>query len=139
MICMRRQALFDGRFGASLPASARQNAFTLIETLIAVLVAATMLTALYASFTAGWATVKLAREDLRATQILLQRMETLRLCTFTNIPTATATEYYDPTDQAAGGGGTAYTVTLTTNMPTAAELRGPPIYYLTNMVKITAT
>src|SRR5207244_11091119 len=75
----------------------------------------------------------------RATQILLQRMETLRLATFTNIPTATATEYYDPTDQATGGGGTVYTVTLATNAPTQADLRGPPIYYLTNMVKITAT
>src|SRR5213593_4910308 len=111
--------------------------FTLTETVLALLVVGVMITSLYATFTFGYGSVRLAREDLRATQILLQRMEMVRLTAFTNLNNATSTAYYDPTDQPAGGGGTVYSVTVSTNKLGTTELQSP-VYYLTNMVKITA-
>ncbi|MBU6410880.1 MAG: hypothetical protein KGR98_10885 [Verrucomicrobia bacterium] len=54
--------------------------------------------ALFEGFSTGWATVATVREDLRATQILTQKTEAVRLLTWaelTNCPT-TFEEYYYP-------------------------------------------
>jgi Tfp pilus assembly protein PilV len=91
--------------------------FTLAEAMISVLVGAIMLTALYSSFSFGFASVRLAREDLRATQILLQRMETLRLTSFSAIQNGTSTEYYDPNGKTNNTYGAGYTVTITAKGP----------------------
>ncbi len=50
------------------------GAFTLVETVMSLVVVAVMLTTLYAAFAFGFGTIRLARQDLRATQILLQRI-----------------------------------------------------------------
>ena len=113
------------------------RAFTLVETVMSLVVVAVMLTTLYAAFAFGFGTIRLARQDLRATQILLQRMETLRLTSFTNIQSGVFTEYYDEVDKNTGGGGVLYTITIATNMPGATEMQSP-VYYLTNILKITA-
>jgi type II secretory pathway pseudopilin PulG len=116
-------------------------AFTLVESMIAVLVAAIMFIALYASFASGFATVKLAREDLRATQIILQRLENLRLCSFTNIQNSVETDYFDPKDAINGTAGTIYTFNLTATTPLTTDMGGTlaaPIWYRTNMLVITA-
>jgi type II secretory pathway pseudopilin PulG len=71
--------------------------FTLVETVIAVLLCSIMVGALYASFGFGFSAVRNTREDLQATQILLTRMERVRLCTWPQVtntvynPTTTAT------------------------------------------------
>jgi type II secretory pathway pseudopilin PulG len=114
-------------------------AFTLAEAMVSVLVASVMLTALYTSFTFGYGAVKLAREDLRATQILLQRMETLRLTSFAAIQNGAATEYFDPTGSTNGSSGAAYTITIATSVPTASDMPVQPVYYMKKMLKITAT
>jgi len=114
-------------------------AFTLAESMISVLIATIMLTALYSGFAFGYAAVKLAREDLRATQVLLQRMETLRLTSFAGITNGTLTEYYDPTGATNGTKGSVYTVTITTNTPTASDMPVQPVYYMKKMLKVTAT
>src|SRR5260370_16083191 len=63
----------DGR--ASLNQGGRSStAFTLHEVLVSVFLGAMMLTALYSAFTFGFSTVKTEREDLRATQILVEQM-----------------------------------------------------------------
>ena len=54
-------------------------AYSLVEVIVAVLVLALMLISLYGGFSSGFAVVKLARENLRATQIMMQKMETIRL------------------------------------------------------------
>jgi len=113
-------------------------AFTLIEAMVSIVVGAVMLTALYSSFVFSFGAMKLDREDLRATQILLQRMETLRLTSFAAIQNGTVTEYYDPNGQ-TNSCGAAYTVTLTTNAPTSADMPVQPVYYMNKMRKITAT
>jgi prepilin-type N-terminal cleavage/methylation domain-containing protein len=90
------------------------SGFTLAETLVAILVFAVMATGLYAGFTSGFMTIQVARENLRATQILLERMETIRLYRWEQvtddafIPKA-FTEYFYPDGLAAGAGGIAYT------------------------------
>jgi len=46
---------------------------------MAILVVATMSVSLYAGYSSGFAVLRYSREDLRATQILVQKMESLRL------------------------------------------------------------
>src|SRR5215208_6965411 len=110
------------------------SAFTLPEAMIAVMVAAIMVAALYACFAFGYGTVRLAREDLRATQILLQKMETLRLTSYKSIKNSSATDYFDP---GASNKGTVYTVTIKTNAVTASDMPVQPVYYMNKMLKIT--
>ena len=95
---MRIQTLTNGSLNSD-------SGFTLAETLVAILTGAIMLAALYASFAFGYSAVKLTQEDLRATQILLQRMEILRLTSFSEIQTGTFTDYYDPSAVSGGNAG----------------------------------
>src|SRR5260370_36119128 len=95
------------------------RAFTLAEAMISVVVGAAMLPALYSSFTFGYGAVKLAREDLRATQILLQRMETLTLTSFSSIQNGTMTQYSDPSGATNGSSWAVYTITIPRNASTA--------------------
>jgi type II secretory pathway pseudopilin PulG len=118
-------------------------AFTLAEAMVAVALGAIMLTALYAGITFGFGAVKLSREDLRATQILIEQMETLRLTSYSSLQSFTTNAYFDPADQASGSGGTLYTITFTTNTPAKSDLAppgaNPAAFYYTNMLRITAT
>jgi type II secretory pathway pseudopilin PulG len=119
----------------------RAAGFTLVEALVAFGLGGIMLLALYASFAYGFTSVRMARENLRATQILLKRMEGVRLCTFAQVTNATYTpqsftEYYDPTDQTNGsGGGVLYTGTYSATVPT--NLTGTS--YASDMRLITVT
>jgi prepilin-type N-terminal cleavage/methylation domain-containing protein len=60
----------------------RQNAFTLLEVMIGVVLMGVMFVSLYVGFTTGFGIIQLARENLRATQILQEKTETLRLLTW---------------------------------------------------------
>ena len=59
----------------------------MIEVLVSVAVLAIMFVSLYSGFSAGFAVIQLARENLRATQILQEKMETIRLYTWEQINT----------------------------------------------------
>ena len=93
----------------------RAAAFTLIEAAVATLLAAIAIPAFYGCLGTGFAMVTSTREDLRATQIILQRMEAIRLSGYdvltnsTSYPTS-ITDYYTPAGQANGTAGTVYTV-----------------------------
>jgi type II secretory pathway pseudopilin PulG len=82
-------------------------AYTLVEVMVSVGILAIMVVSLYAAFISGFASIKTTREELRATQILTQKLEAIRLCTWaqlSNCPTSFR-EYYDPlgiTDNTAG-------------------------------------
>ena len=56
-----------------------QHAFTLIEALFAILLSGIMFTALYAGLNSGFRIIKMARENTRATQIMIEQMGTCRL------------------------------------------------------------
>ena len=59
--------------------------YTMIEVLVTGAVMAVMFVSLYSGFSAGFAVIQLAGEDLRATQILQEKMETIRLYTWDQI------------------------------------------------------
>lgn len=70
------------------PALCSKMAYSLVELLVAVAVMGIMFVSLYSGFSAGFAIIQLARENLRATQILQEKMETIRLYTWDQINTA---------------------------------------------------
>lgn len=59
-----------------------QAAFTLVETLFAMALGMVMFLALYSALAMGFSLIKMARENTRATQILVEKMETIRLYTW---------------------------------------------------------
>ncbi len=105
--------------------------------MVAMLVLGIMIVTLYAGFASGLAVVQLARENLRATQILVKRMEDVRLYTWSQITSATNylkpafTTYYSPSGASKG---TIYSGVVTTNTPP-----GLPGDYQNYMVAITVT
>lgn len=113
--------------------------FTIVETMMAVTLAAITLSALYACFASGWSLIRVTSQDLRATQILLQRLERIRLCDYSKLGDATlnpstSTEYFDPKDQSNGGGGVLYTINCAITVPGSGSL---PAAYRTNMSLVT--
>jgi hypothetical protein len=68
--------------GGSLSA---RDGFSLVDALFAMAVAAFMFISLYAGLAFGFRVIRLARENTRATQIMLEKMETIRLYTWQQI------------------------------------------------------
>jgi prepilin-type N-terminal cleavage/methylation domain-containing protein len=90
--------------------------FTLVEVICSVAIAAFVVSVLFYGFSDGYSILRTSREDLRATQILMQRSEAIRLLTWaqlTNCPT-TFQEIYNQTSATNGSGGTIYYGTLST-------------------------
>lgn len=102
----------------------RIAAFTLIEVLVGVAISAVVFVALYLGFSGGVGVIQLSRENLRATQILQDKMETIRLYNWDQITsngfipaTFTAPFYATNTDSIAGGGLLYYGRMTITNAP----------------------
>jgi hypothetical protein len=66
-------------------AIAAKGAFTLIEVLVGAGIMAFTVVALYGAFSFGFSTIKLSQEEVRADQILVQKLETLRVYNWTNV------------------------------------------------------
>lgn len=115
-----------------------ETGHSLPESIIAVLVVGMMLISLYAGFSSGFSVVQSAREELRATQIILQRMEAIRLYTWSqvldtnNYLKPTFVEYYNPRGQTNGSGGAVYVGSILTGPPAAVSAP-----YRTNMLEVT--
>ena len=85
-------------------------AFSLVEVTISLGVIGTVAGAMMTGITGGFFTMKMARENLRATQIMLEKVETIRLYTFDQINTTTPvafiprafTNRYDPNSTGQG-------------------------------------
>lgn len=111
----------------------------MIEASVGMGVLGIIVVALFSGFTTGFFTMQLARENLRATQILLEKMETIRLYSWDQINTPgfippTFTAAYDP-NGGVGGQGLTYSGTMVvTNAPISSS-------YANNMrmVKVTIT
>lgn len=112
------------------------SGFTLVETMFAMVLAAIWLSAHFLAFASGYALMTVTREDLRATQIMLQRMESVRLAGFTQLsdtnkyPTS-VTQYYD--ESGSTNRGVAYTVTH----QLATGLTALPPTYRSNVTEVT--
>ena len=79
-----------------------RSAFTLIEVAMTTAILGIVFTGFYAGIGSGFATIGLTRENLRANQILLEKMETIRLYSWDQIssngfitPTFSA-QFYPP-------------------------------------------
>jgi type II secretory pathway pseudopilin PulG len=114
-------------------------AFTLVEVLMSVGILAIMVASLYAAFISGFASIKTTREELRATQILTQKLEAIRLCTWaqlSNCPTSFR-EYYDPLGVTNSTAGAIYAGTFSTT-GVATNIAGS-VSYKTSLHLITLT
>jgi type II secretory pathway pseudopilin PulG len=114
-----------------------ERAFTLVEVIVAAVLVGMTSLALFGCLSSGFGIIQSARENLRATQIMLQRMENIRLFTWnqtldtTNYLKPTFTEYYDPQGSQMG---TTFQGFVTSNIP--MDLAAA---YRTNMRTITVT
>lgn len=63
------------------------RAFSLVEVLVSMAIVGTTFVSLYSGVGMGFAMVNVARENLRATQVLQEKMETLRLYNWDQITT----------------------------------------------------
>jgi hypothetical protein len=117
-----------------------QLAYTLMEVVMAVALLAIMMVSLYGGITSGFAVVQLARENLRSTQIMLERMEGIRLyrwdqLVYSNMIPVNFTAYYYPLATSGESKGIAYNGTMVVTNATLS----PAASYNTNMRLITVT
>ena len=96
---------------ACVSSAGLRTAYSLVETMVATALLTSIVVGLYAAFSFGFATIKLAQEGLRADQILVQKLETLRIYDWSKI-----TNGYLPTNIttsfATNGGGVIYGVSI---------------------------
>ena len=120
---------------AALRRLARSAAFSTIEVLAAVLVCGVVFVSLYSGLSSGFAFVQLARENLRATQIMEEKMETIRLYRWDQInqtgfiPTNFVDVFYPLQTQSTGG--LSYTGKVTIAAAPIAE------YYADDLRQVT--
>jgi prepilin-type N-terminal cleavage/methylation domain-containing protein len=69
------------------PLAGRQG-FSMVEVLVGVALLGILFVTLYTAFSAGFGVIQLARENLRATQVLQEKMETIRLYSWDQINAA---------------------------------------------------
>ncbi len=94
-----------------------QIAFTLVEAMIATALLAILGISLYGGMSSGFALTQASRENLRATQILVERMEGIRLynwnqVVYSNWIPSQFTESYYPLTKAGESAGITYTGTM---------------------------
>src|SRR5689334_18810662 len=66
-------------------AMALKRAFTLVEVLVGAGILGFTVVTLYGAFSFGFTTIRLSQEEVRADQILVQKLETLRVYDWTKI------------------------------------------------------
>src|SRR5712692_8019677 len=120
------------------PSSRRRWAlagFSMIEVTIGMGVIGTTCAALLTGITTGFFSMRMARENLRATQIILEKVETIRLYSWdqitlgTNFIPATFTEVYDPTR--TNSTGLTYNGTMTISAAPISNSYSPDMRMLT--------
>ena len=113
------------QIASTQPKDRRQRvlrAFTLTEMLVALTIVSIMAVCLYAGITSGFFTVRMARENLRATQIMMEKVEVIRLCTWEQInsnnfiPSTFTAYYYNGTNN-GGTNGLVYEGTIDIRQP----------------------
>jgi len=93
----------------------QDSAYTLTEVLAAVFVVAIMAAAFYSAVSFGFGLVQNAREDLRATQIMMQKAEAIRLCAWSGLGNFSFRDTYDPSGALNNTSGATYFGTVVTN------------------------
>ena len=100
--------------------SRKQGGFSLAEVMVGMGVVGITFISLYSGLTAGLTTVRMSRENVRATQIMSEKLDTIRLYSWDKIVkigmgSATFTDTYIPSGSATNATGIVYTgqVTIT--------------------------
>ena len=119
-----------------------QAAYTLIEVVVGAAILGFVATTLYGAFAAGFVVIQSTRENLRATQIMVQKLEAVRLFTWSQINDTNNylkplfVEAYDPLGTNSNSGGAKYTGYLRAEVPAVGDL---PEAYRTNMRTLTVS
>jgi len=130
--------------GSPTRASLLETGYSFVEVLVAAVILGFVGTSLYGAFAAGFCVIQTTRESLRATQILVQKTEAVRLFTWSQVADTTNylkfafAENYDPLGATNNTGGAKYTGYVRASVPTAGDLPGADAYR-TNMRTITVT
>jgi len=117
-----------------------EDAFTLTEASVGAAIVLIFFVSLYAGISQGFLTTRIARENLRATQVMLEHMEGVRLYNWdqlvaSNWIPATFTQYYYPLTNRGESPGVAYVGTFAiTNVSFPS-----PASYANDMRLITVT
>jgi prepilin-type N-terminal cleavage/methylation domain-containing protein len=103
--------------------------YTLVEVLVSAAVLAIAMVIFFAGITGGYAIIDTFRQDLRATQILTQKTEAVRLCTWSELNSLpqTFTDYYYSLDTTNSTANTMYAGTITVGA--ATNLSSTVSYY----------
>jgi prepilin-type N-terminal cleavage/methylation domain-containing protein len=118
-----------------------QLAYTLIEVLVAASLLGILFVSLYGGMSSGFAITRVSRENLRATQILLERMEGIRLynwnqLVYSNWVPTIFTNWYYPMTNAGELPGIMYTGRMRIIHNPALN---PPVTYSDDMAAVIAT
>lgn len=117
-----------------------ESGYTLVEVICAVLIAAIAASVLFVGFDNGFAILRTTREDLRATQILMQKTEAVRLYTWQQLTQAntpgTFKEYYFLPGTGTTNPGTLYWGTISTLGTPSSDI---PAAYRDSLHLITIT
>ena len=122
-----------------------RRAYTFVEVMVAVAVVGVMVVSLYLCIATSFSIIQQTRENLRASQIMMQRVETVRLYTWDQLRNVTVparfqtnfTEVYDPLSVTNGtGGGVVYAGGVSVTVP-------PPVLagitYRSNVALVSVT
>ena len=106
---MKLSRIIKKRAGRNSPA------FTLTETVVSVAVVGVFLVSLCSGLTMGTTVIRASREHERATQVMVEKFEAIRLYTWDQITNTSfiPTNFTAPFDPAKTNGGLTYTGTLT--------------------------
>ncbi len=117
-----------------------QLAYTLIEMAVGIALLGVVTVSLFGGMSSGFAVTQVSRENLRATQIILERMEGIRLFNWNQlvysnwIPSSFTSSYYPLTN-----GGESSGIIYTGSMTIDPASLNPATLYSTNMRAITVT
>lgn len=117
-----------------------ERAFSMIEILMGAAILGLMMVSLYGGMSSGFAVTQLARENLRGTQIMLERMEGIRLynwnqLVYSNMIPTSFTSYYYPLATNGEAKGVPYSGTLTITKPALS----PAASYTNDMRLVTVS
>src|ERR1051326_3054029 len=124
----------------NLKSNRNQSAFTLAEVTIAVAVVAVLFVSLYLGISFGFSVTDFERQDLRATQIMLQRLESIRLLNWNQLtdvnynPTTFYERYYP-----GSGTNIASGITYTGAVQVVSATLEPLPTYSSGMKKVTVS
>jgi hypothetical protein len=120
------------------------QAFSLVELMVAACITAIVFTGLYAGIGSTFGLIDATRENMRATQIMVSRLEGLRLCAWSSdqlfnpqvVPTNYTDSFYPLGLGSSTNNGTIYTGTMivTTNFTL-----NPPATYNDKIAQVTIT